>query len=96
MHGTFKQLAPNKATSDDGFTVWTTPHSGVFYQEGDETIRLASEWMAVGPVQIVIYAKRPSDPVFAAYAGERRKQILDRIIASLEFLGRRGEIDYGA
>lgn len=84
-------VAKNRVESKSGYSVWTGGVSGVYYRDGDGTVRIASEWLA-SPGGIVVYKGTRADPRYAAYDEARKDEIIVRIVEALEMLGYRPEV----
>ena len=87
MSAAFELLGPNRVRSTEGFTVWTLGEAGVMYQDSQTTLRLGSQWTAVGDVHIILYTRQLSDLTFEGLGAERKAESLDRGLSALEFMG---------
>jgi hypothetical protein len=81
----------NVIASDEGFSVEVLGRAGLRYEEGDKTVVVDSEVLAVGPYTMVIYPARlthwgppHADDEIDAHA---RQKILDRIRDAFRFRG---------
>ena len=52
----FKEIGPNSAKSDKGFTVTWRPSGGVDHSDADGTVRVDSE-LLVKPLRILVYPR---------------------------------------
>jgi hypothetical protein len=81
----------NVIASDEGFSVEVLGRAGLRYEEGDRTVVVDSEVLAVGPYTMVIYPARLThwDPPHAddEIDAHARQKILDRIRDAFRFRG---------